>query len=74
MGIATAEPATSVGRFGTRFVNGEATPAELIFIQLGDGLLRLLVRGHFHERKATRPPGGHVTHDPDRFDGPGAPE
>jgi len=31
-------------------------------VQIGDRLLRFLVRAHLDEREATRPPGGHVTH------------
>src|ERR687891_1930112 len=63
-----------MNRLRPRLVDGEAAAAQLIIIQLGDGRSRFLVCAHFHERESTRPPGGHVAHDSDRFDGPGATE
>src|SRR5262249_2809163 len=65
----TATEATRMLGLRPRFVDGEASPAELIGVQLGDGFLRLLVRAHFHEREPARAPRGHIAHHCNRFDG-----
>src|SRR5262249_30762532 len=61
--------ATRVLGFRPRLVDGEASPAELIGVQLGDGCLRLLVRAHFHEREPPGAPRGHIAHHFHRFNG-----
>jgi hypothetical protein len=58
----------------TRLVNGESSPAELIVIERGDGILRIFVRGHLDEREAARLAGGLVAHHIDGVDRPGASE
>jgi hypothetical protein len=45
-----------------------------MLVQLGDGLLRLIVRAHFHEREAAGAARGHVPHDADVVDLAGAAE
>src|SRR4051812_42018348 len=70
---AAAESARAL-RLGARFVDGQTAAAQLIVVQLGDRLLRLFIRAHFHERKAARAPGCHVAHHLHRFHGAGAGE
>src|SRR3981189_122380 len=57
-----------------RFVDGKAASPELIFIQLCDRLLRLVLGAHLNERKPARPPRGHVAHHFHRFHRAGAGE
>src|SRR6185295_5527329 len=70
---AAAESARSF-RLRTRLVDRQAAAAQLIVVQLGNGLLRLFVRAHLHEREPARPARGHVAHHLHRFDGAGAGE
>src|SRR5262249_8935250 len=65
----TATEATRMLGLRPRLVDGEASPAELIGVQLGDGFLRLLVRAHFHEREPAGAPRGHIAHHCNRFYG-----
>src|SRR5947208_2017316 len=55
-----------------RFVDGKAVAPKLIFIQLCDRLLRLVLGAHLNEHKPTRAPRGHVAHHFHRFHGAGA--
>src|SRR5437762_942837 len=57
-----------------RFVDGETATPKLIFIQLCDRLLRLVLGAHLNERKPTRAPRGHVAHHFHRFHRAGAGE
>src|SRR5213593_1327882 len=71
--FAAAEPAAVRG-LRPRFVDGETAPPKLIFIQLCDRLLRLVIGAHLNERKPARPPRGHVAHYLHRFNGAGTGE
>src|SRR6267142_634179 len=57
-----------------RFVDGKTAAPKLIFIQLCDRLLRLVLGAHLNERKPTRAPRGHVAHHFHRFHRAGAGE
>src|SRR5204862_3390852 len=57
-----------------RFVDGKASSPKLIFIQLCDRLLRLVLGAHLNERKSARTPRGHVAHHFHRFHRAGAAE
>src|SRR3954469_4924737 len=70
---AAAESARAL-RLGARFVDGQPAAAQLVVVQLGDRLLRLVVRAHLHERETARAPGRHVAHHLHRFHGAGAGE
>jgi hypothetical protein len=63
-----AKPAPT-RRLGTRLVHGQRAAPKLSLVQLINGLLRIVIVRHLDERKATRAPGCHVTHDTDRVDG-----
>src|SRR5207248_11113618 len=71
--LAAAEPS---GIRGLRrpFVDGETAPAKLIFIQLCDRFLRLVLGAHLNEGKPARPPRRHVAHHFHRFHGAGTGE
>src|SRR5436190_23375623 len=71
--FAAAEPPAIRG-LRPRFVDGKTASPKLIFIQLCDRLLRLVVGAHLNERKPARAPGGHVAHHFHRFHGAGAGE
>src|SRR4051794_29986041 len=64
---AKSAPAAA-GRLRTRFVDVEAAAAELVSVERGDRLLRLIVGRHFHEREAAGPARRHIAHDRDPFD------
>ena len=55
--IAASEPATAAGGLRTRFVDGQATAAELMTVQVGDGLLGVSVGAHFDECESARTSG-----------------
>src|SRR5436190_5989748 len=61
-------------RLRPRFVVGQTAAPKLIFIQLCDRLLRLVLGAHLNERKPTRAPRGHVAHHFHRFHRAGAAE
>src|SRR5437667_256431 len=67
--MATAEAAAGVLRLRARLVHGERAATQLVLVQLRDGRLCFLVRGHFHEPEAPCPTGRHVAHDAHRVDG-----
>src|SRR5579864_4169369 len=71
--FAAAEP-PGIRGLRPRFVDGEAAPPKLIFIQLCNRLLRLIIAAHLNERKPARPPRGHVAHHFHRFHGAGTGE
>src|SRR4030095_13595945 len=71
--FAAAEP-PGIRGLPPRFVNGETAPPKLIFIQLCDRLLRLVIAAHLNERKPARPSRGHVAHHFHRFHGAGTGE
>src|SRR6266849_2743415 len=54
---------------GVQRRDGETTTTDLIPIQVGDGLLCLLVRAHLYECEPSRPSGVHVAHHLHRFHG-----
>jgi hypothetical protein len=56
-------------RWRARFVDREAAATHFVRVQIGDRLLRFLVRAHLDEREPARAPGGHVTHHLDGLDG-----
>src|SRR5438034_6379427 len=71
--FAAAEPPAIRG-LRPRFVDGKTASPKLIFIQLCDRLLRLVLGAHLNERKPARAPRGHVAHHFHRFHGAGAGE
>src|ERR1700676_3961424 len=71
--FAAAEPPGIRGLW-PRFVDGETAPPKLIFIQLCDRLLCLVIAAHLNERKPARPPRGRVAHHVHRFHGAGTSE
>src|SRR5512146_2961033 len=52
-----AESAAAALGLGASFVDRQRTPAGIASVQRGDGRIRLLVVGHFHEPEAARPAG-----------------
>src|SRR5437773_6433722 len=71
--FAAAEP-PGIRGFRPGFVDGKSASPKLIFIQLCDRLLRLVLSAHLNERKPARPPRGHVAHYFHRFHRAGAGE
>src|SRR3954467_5658671 len=69
-----AAAAAGIRGLRPRFVDRQTAAAELIFVQLCDRLLRLIVGAHLDEGKPARAPGGHVAHDFHRFHAAGAGE
>src|SRR5439155_1117856 len=67
--IAPAEAAAGGLRLRARLVHSERAATQLVLVQLRDGRLCFLVRGHFHEPEAPCPTGRHVAHDAHRVDG-----
>src|SRR5829696_3573373 len=66
--VASAAPATAVeSPFGLRagLVHYERASIHLLFMELGDGLLRVIVGRHFDERESAGAAGRHVPHYPD---------
>src|SRR3954469_17439582 len=66
---ATAAAACSLG---TRFVDREASPANLAGVQIANRGLGLFVGAHFYECESTRAASRLIAHHGDRFNRPGA--
>src|SRR5689334_10531090 len=71
--FAAAEP-PAIRWLRPRFVDGKTASPKLIFIQLCDRLLCLVVGAHLNECKPARAPRGHVAHHFHRFYRAGAGE
>lgn len=65
-----AEATSRSLRFGTRLVDRETAPSELVSIQLRCGLLGIFGRRHFYKREAPWPAGRHIAHDVNRLHRP----
>src|SRR5207253_10071859 len=60
---APAESAAAATRLlWPRLVDRQRSPAEALFVELGDRILRILIGRHFHEREAARPAGLAIPH------------
>jgi hypothetical protein len=59
---AAATEIAAADGFRPRFIHHQRPSIELILMEVVDRFLRVFVRGHFDERKATRAPRGLVTH------------
>src|SRR5205823_12326931 len=72
LGTATLSAATTTaaaeGGFRPRFVDRQTAAAELVFVQLVDGLFRIRVRPHFDEPEAARAAGRLIAHHGHLFD------
>lgn len=47
----------------TRFINAQRTPAKILAVCLGNGLVGLFLAGHFHKRETSRFPCEFVQHE-----------
>src|SRR6185503_11461770 len=65
---ASATPAAKAAfRLRPRFVHDQRATIHLLFVELGDRLLRVVIGCHFDESEAAGPARRHVPHHPDRF-------
>ena len=62
---AATAAAEAAFRLRPRFVHHQRAAVHLMLVELGDGLLRVVVVSHLDERESARAAGGHVAHHPD---------
>src|SRR4030095_11485199 len=65
---AGAAAATRTRNLGSRLVDRQPPSAELLIVQLRDGVLRIVIRRHLDERETARAAGVAIAHDFDSFE------
>jgi hypothetical protein len=65
---ATAATTPGARHLRPRFVHGQPSSTKLSIVQFRNGLLRVVITGHFDEGKAARTTGISIAHDGNRFD------